>query len=133
MHKPILIIIAIIISNTAIAQTYWGDLNQGTYKSNCYPNEKIYIQMDSGRQWWVFYMQWQRGLFKKEFALIHNQQSPSPCAEKIFEDNKQPNILRLKSAPNKILIEIINENTFKTSDGCKWNFFSTELPSFSQR
>jgi len=128
-----LILIFVLTSNLVSAQYSFLNLKTGLYKSKCYPTEKIFIDGEAGRNWSVGYITWQRGVLNKQYILLYNQtMPPSGCYEEIVEDAKHFNVLRLKTSSNKILLTIIRENNFKTSDGCEWVFFSEGYPSINK-
>jgi hypothetical protein len=103
-------------------------LETGTYKSKSHPGETIFYSMDMGRNWSVTYVTWIKNGIKKEYILPINQTNGLGNSERLIIDKKNSNILRLKVNPNRIIINIIGEKTFKTEDGSEWNFISDDLP-----
>ncbi len=128
LSSRLLLTVCIFIASSSFAfsQLSWANVENGTYISKCYPNEKIFFNGESGKGWWLVNITWKRGVIEKQYTLTHNQKINN-CTQEIIEDQKMNNIIRIKNN-NAVLISITSQTSFKTSDGCEWKYVSDKLP-----
>jgi hypothetical protein len=125
LKNLLLILFFIFICNSAYTQISITDLEHGIYTSKCFPGERMFINSEAGRNWWVASIRWERGPINKNYTLLHNQSSTNICDEEVSDDfPTRSDIIRIKKS-RKILLVVTSRKSFKTSDGCEWFYYGS--------